>query len=605
VDVISTLKVLTDVRAGTALTRLLTGVRWRLGVADLVALSERGFELARAEQARTSEGEPIGRPEPHLIDALDSLGDPARYSEAGYHRLTAFAHELTALRRRTDQPLPDLIEDIVRVSGLGAELAVRGGTARENLDRLVDEAARFASESAGSVPSFLSYLLAARAEDRGLETAEGRVSAERIQVLTVHGAKGLEWDVVAVPGLADGSFPAEPRGESWTNQRGKVPFELRGDAEALPVLQLGHATKPSEVNKTLTSFISSVNSHRLAEERRLAYVAMTRPRKALYCSGAVWSPGTKSPKKPSAYLVELRDLEPVTTVAGWYQPEPEEKNPLTSDIASMRWPAPLDAVQAADLRAAADLVTRAGADARDAGEGVKPAASRWTVEVDMLLAERRRRTRPERIDVAMPAQLSTSEAVALAEDPASFARRLRRPMPRQPSAAADRGSAFHSWLEQRFSSVALLDIDELFDLEPEAELATLRAAFLAGDWADRVPIAVEVGFELPIGAAIVRGRMDAVFADSDGGFTVVDWKTGRVPTGPDAQAKAVQLAAYRLAWARIKAIPDSEIERVRAAFYYVADNITVYPERLLDASGLRALIMPASPAADTAPGRLR
>ena len=56
-------------------------------------------------------------------------------------------------------------------------------------------------------------------------------------------------------------------------------------------------------------------------------------------------------------------------------------------------------------------------------------------------------------------------------------------------------------------------------------------------------------FELVIDDIVVRGRMDAVFRDTDGGFTVVDWKTGRRPAGADATAAAIQLAAYRLAWA--------------------------------------------------------
>ena len=57
--------------------------------------------------------------------------------------------------------------------------------------------------------------------------------------------------------------------------------------------------------------------------------------------------------------------------------------------------------------------------------------------------------------------------------------------------------------------------------------------------------------------------MDAVFRDPGGGFTVVDWKTGVRPTEPaDERAAAVQLAAYRLAWARLRDVP---VDDVRAA----------------------------------------
>ena len=84
--------------------------------------------------------------------------------------------------------------------------------------------------------------------------------------------------------------------------------------------------------------------------------------------------------------------------------------------------------------------------------------------------------------------------------------------------------------------------------------------------------------------------MDAVFADADDGWIVVDWKTGQKPFGPAMAAAAVQLAAYRLAWARLTDVPDTDLRRVRAAFHYVRTNETVEPAALLDADGLRRLI---------------
>ena len=82
--------------------------------------------------------------------------------------------------------------------------------------------------------------------------------------------------------------------------------------------------------------------------------------------------------------------------------------------------------------------------------------------------------------------------------------------------------------------------------------------------------------------------MDAVYADPDGTFDVIDWKTGRQPTGGrDAEAAAVQLAAYRLAWARLAGVP---VDRVRAGFHYVAEGVTVRPADLLDGEGLNELV---------------
>jgi DNA helicase-2/ATP-dependent DNA helicase PcrA len=141
----------------------------------------------------------------------------------------------------------------------------------------------------------------------------------------------------------------------------------------------------------------------------------------------------------------------------------------------------------------------------------------------------------------------------------------------------------------------LLDLEELpgsADTEPadDSELEALQAAFDASQWATRTPAHVEVPFEMAVGATVIRGRMDAVFGDEARGWQVVDWKTGAKPTGEAARAAAVQLAAYRLAWAHLNGIPDERIDTVRAAFHYVRSNDTVEPADLLDADGLRALV---------------
>jgi len=104
---------------------------------------------------------------------------------------------------------------------------------------------------------------------------------------------------------------------------------------------------------------------------------------------------------------------------------------------------------------------------------------------------------------------------------------------------------------------------------------------------------------MAVDGTVVRGRMDAVFIQADDGWLVVDWKTGNRPTGAAARSAAVQLAAYRLAWARLCGVTDDDLHRVRAAFHYVRSNETVQPADLLDAAGLRALIAgPAGQPAD-------
>jgi DNA helicase-2/ATP-dependent DNA helicase PcrA len=117
----------------------------------------------------------------------------------------------------------------------------------------------------------------------------------------------------------------------------------------------------------------------------------------------------------------------------------------------------------------------------------------------------------------------------------------------------------------------------------------LRELFESGEWGHRWPVEVEVPFETLIAGRAVRGRIDAVFGDAPaGGFDVVDWKTGQPPRSTaEHQAVAVQLAAYRLAWAQLAGVPAGQ---VRAAFYYVRHDLTLRPADLLDEAGLAALI---------------
>jgi DNA helicase-2/ATP-dependent DNA helicase PcrA len=213
----------------------------------------------------------------------------------------------------------------------------------------------------------------------------------------------------------------------------------------------------------------------------------------------------------------------------------------------------------------------------------------WAREVEVLLAERDAAASGE-LTVRLPTHLSASRAVALAEDRQGLAEQLRRPMPAQPSPQARRGSAFHAWLERRFGSAALVDIDDLpgaGDEHEDVRLETLQENFLASEWAERTAEAVEVNIETPVAGVMLRGRIDAVFRRPDGGWDVVDWKTGRPPGREQLPALSVQLAVYRLAWSRLHGVP---VEQVSSAFFYASVGRTVRPVDLLDQAALEELL---------------
>ncbi|HEY2503184.1 MAG TPA: ATP-dependent DNA helicase [Mycobacterium sp.] len=622
-DVVAMLRLVADPTAGAAAMRVLTGPRWRLGGRDITALWQRAVALAAAPRsAAAPSAESIAMaagPDADTACLADAVADPGpagSYSAAGYRRITALAAQLSALRVHLGHSLPDLVAEVRRVLGVDCEVRAAVGVSAgwagaEHLDAFVDVVARYAertraatsaADATASVAGLLAYLDAAEVVENGLSPAPLTVARDRVQVLTVHSAKGLEWQLVAVAHLSGGTFPSTGSRSSWLTDAAELPPLLRGDrastgALGIPVLDTSDVTNRKQLSDKISEHRRQLEQRRVDEERRLLYVGITRAADALLVSGHQWGSTGMKPRGPSDFLCEIKDIidrstatgEPCGVVEHWAPAPPDgDRNPLRDNVVEAIWPADPLAARRGDVERGAALVAEAmSVDTAT----TSPDIDGWVADVDALLAERARSAQPPAR--ALPSQLSVSGLVDLARDPQGAAQRLVHRLPARPDSHALLGNAFHAWVQQFYGTEWLFDLADLpgaadSDVGDTQALAALQTAFASSQWTARTPVAVEVPFEMPIGETVIRGRIDAVFADPDGGVTVVDWKTGQPPQGPEARRQAaVQLAVYRLAWAALSGCPESS---VRTAFYYVRTGVTVVPDELPEPTELAGLL---------------
>ncbi|EST36722.1 hypothetical protein N566_16145, partial [Streptomycetaceae bacterium MP113-05] len=372
-DLIAVCEVLQDPTANAPLVRLLTGPRWRIGPRDLALLGRRARLLVRRDDAPGDDPDrrlaaAVEGVDPaevtSLADALDTFiesgpDDELPFSTAARVRFARIAAEIRDLRRSLGDPLMDVLHRVLAVTGLEVELSASphalAARRRETLGAFLDIAAGFASlDGETTLLAFLGFLRTATRYEKGLDSSLPG-GEDTVKVLTAHKSKGLEWDVVAVPGLVEKHFPSRQPRESWLTRPGVLPHDLRGDADTLPRIETWNA-------KALKAYDVQQREHQATEELRLGYVTFTRPRSVLLGSGHWWGPSQKRPRGPSAFLDALRahcEADPAHgEVEAWAdEPGKDTGNPaLTRSDEEQAWPLPLDPTATARRRDAARRV---------------------------------------------------------------------------------------------------------------------------------------------------------------------------------------------------------------------------------------------------------
>ncbi len=596
-DLVCGLAVIHQPEANTELVRLLAGGRFRLGVADLHALSKTARMLQRGHQKATpdSDAADVIPPALSLGEALDWLATTARghrvwesFSEDAAVRFVEAARLIAERRRFLHDDIIDQIMGWEKAVGLDLETLAHPDRSDSLKARsaLLEAAANYqASAEEPSVVGFLDWLREAEWRDNlQPQTEEGEPGC--VQVLTIHGAKGLEWDFVAIPRMVDQELPSTSReGTKGWLTRGELPYPLRGDRDHLPHFSWQQAGTRKEVKDLADEFSSEVAHWQLTEERRLVYVAVTRAKSDVGLFGSWWAT-QKRPRKPSVFLA---DLEQAGLIEALPKNSQYDDNPVGEESDSTLWPADPLGERRESVSEAARVVREALAAMPEA------MAPDGAAALDAAIA--REKTAGAGETPALPFRLAASSLQAILHQPDAVMEARQRPTPRRVFGQERRGTAFHEWVEKHFQDAGHLvlagdwGLDDDGDLPESVDMESWREAFLASDFAHRSPVAIEREIHLPLAGHVIVCKIDAVFA-TESGVDIIDWKTGRPPANADEEkARSLQLSLYRLAWSEWTGL---EPEKITAGWWFSQTGQIQRPTSLLGRAELEDALADAT-----------
>ena len=552
-DLLAWLRLLHHRDDTVSLARILFGSAYRLGLGDLAPL----VRWARGEQLWEDDDGPSWP----LLEAIDRLEEVGGLRNDTRLRLTEFrALYRSLLTQAQGVSLVELCHRILDAFDAWAEVeameASAAVTARLNLYRFLDFAQEWSPlDGRPSLEAFLGYLELLRDDPSADELDMARLGgADAVALLTIHRAKGLEWDTVFVPAVVDGTFPARSLGHDNPMEYARyLPFELRLDAITLPDLE---RPKPERD--------AALRARHLEGEWRTAYVAVTRAGQRLHLTGAFWYGGTR-PKKPSQlYDLALTSLtvdqiilaqEPgaqpdrLSLADASVGPDPlfvdGWQHALRSTVADPEW--------AANLAAAVDTYD-------DAVDQLRMMVNGLPDDIEPT---------PETAQTT----LSVTGLVTLAQCPLRYYWSEVDRLPRRPSPALRHGIEVHRKIElHNRGAISFDDLnDDLYDapIETDGEPAAIRTdtfdTFLSSRFADMTPRFIETPIDLKLGSARIRGRIDAVYENEDGSWEIVDYKSGRSRTD---STTFVQLEAYAIA-AREGAVAPQHPADLKVTFLYL------------------------------------
>jgi DNA helicase II / ATP-dependent DNA helicase PcrA len=538
------------------LGRILLGPRWRVHYRDLSLLArwatsqnwEFKKRLAGGDEqiARDMEPGDVGY---SLAEALGHLDEIEDLGPVAKERLRAFSERLTSIRKKSNAPLLELVQEIISEAGildaLESSSSRSAPAARQNISNFFDQVASFAPlEGEATLRSFIAYLDAAEAAEDTMEATQP-ADHDSVKLMTIHSAKGLEFECVFVPSVAakknkEGKpvysiFP-NTRASNPLTTYAELPYEVREDREHLPRFE-----------GKLPAFEKAVKDRAVEDERRLFYVALTRAKQRLAVTASWWYGRDTNFKGPSPFWEELDGLVDRGLVQVARRDEQPGANPLFEVMGDRReWPPtprvgmdddlfPQGWGRAADEVASGDLDVEAVVASLPEVERV--ASEALLAQHDRDLGVIAAAIQPAMaIQPEIPEMLSATSYVSLQKRELS-AWDLSRPLPQRPTAARRIGTEVHRLIEERSRGMSPFpeetELDEPSEITVPSRMTDSLERWTSGYGDRRIahlpsgePM-IEVPFTLKKDGRMIRGRIDAVYETDDGGLEIVDFKTGR------------------------------------------------------------------------------
>ena len=397
---------------------------------------------------------------------------------------------------------------------------VRGGIADQNLDAVItlfEVARRFSERLPGAKPSlFIDQLLGEKILSDSITATAQR--GEVVQVMTVHSAKGLEWQYVALAGMQEGSWPN-------LKQRGS----LLGSERLVEIFRHGISNAEQ---------LDAISAAGLAEdEKRLLNVALTRASKQVFITAVA-----HEDNQPSRYFEKLapEDIQVSQTQRSITQP---------ALVAALRRMASYASDDDSKFAAKA-LKTLASNGVRAADPknwvGITPPST----ELPVVGENEQLRISPSSLESFTECGLKWMLEQSGGKDADSTAQVLGSAIHVIAAQLKDQPSLTLDQLEAKLKGAwSLIDMNKGWIKEYEYRRAALMLQKFYG-WHlsnKNELIGVEEKFEFKLGNAVVSGSIDRVELTSEGKYYIVDLKTGATPISfEDAQSNK-QLQSYQLA----------------------------------------------------------